>query len=129
MIFGGLGGRPENEGWVTGIRSGTASLINHRGNQQYGIDHERAYAHEERVRIRGQKSTNNERSTVIRTKLTTHNKNPHMQMARTTGETVHGNPGERRVVPANTLIVIIPASNLPLDSPIRYWAHPVKSHP
>jgi hypothetical protein len=50
-------------------------------------------------------------------------------MARTTGETVHGNPGERRVLPANTLIVIIPASNLPLDSPIRYWAHPVKSHP
>jgi hypothetical protein len=89
VIFGGPGGRPENAGRVAGIRSGTASLIHHRGNQQYGIDHERAYAHEERVRIRGQKSTNNERRTVIRNKPTTHNKNPHMQMARTTLETVH----------------------------------------
>ena len=51
-----------------------------------------------------------------------------MQMARTTSETVHGNPGERRVLPANTLIVVIPASNLPPDSPIKYWAHPVEGH-
>ena len=52
----------------------------------------------------------------------------HVQMARTTRETVHGNPGERRVLPANTLIVVIPASNLPPDSPIKYWAHPVEGH-
>ncbi len=41
-----------------------------------------------------------------------------MQMARTTCETVHGNPGERRLLPANTLVVIEPASNLPPDSTI-----------
>jgi len=52
-----------------------------------------------------------------------------MQMARTTRETIHGNPGERRLLPANTLVVIIPASNLPPDSPIKYWAHPVQGHP
>ena len=51
-----------------------------------------------------------------------------VQMARTTRETVHGNLGERRVLPANTLIVVIPASNLPPDSPIKYWAHPVEGH-
>jgi hypothetical protein len=60
---------------------------------------------------------------------TQHNKSLHMQMARTTRETVHGNPGERRVLPANTLIAVIPASNLPPDSPIKYWAHPVEGHP
>jgi hypothetical protein len=52
-----------------------------------------------------------------------------VQMARTTCDPVHGNPGERRVLPANTLIIIIPASNLPPDSPIKYWAHPVEGHP
>jgi hypothetical protein len=51
------------------------------------------------------------------------------QMARTTLETIHGNPGERPVLPANTLIVVIPASNLPPDSSIKYWAHPVEGHP
>src|ERR1017187_5859670 len=102
MIIGGPGGRPENAGWVAGIRSGTASLIHHRNKQQYGIGHIRVYAHEERVRIRGQKSTNNERRKVIRTTSTTHNMKPHMQMARTTLEAVHGNPGERRVLRANT---------------------------
>ena len=72
---------------------------------------------------------NIERRIVIRTKATKQTKSPHMQMARTTRETVHGNPGERRVLPANTLIVVIPASNLPPDSPIKYWAHPVEGHP
>lgn len=52
-----------------------------------------------------------------------------MQMARTTRETVHGNPGERRLLPANTLVVIEPASNLPPDSPIKYWAYPINGHP
>jgi hypothetical protein len=51
------------------------------------------------------------------------------QMARTTRETVHGNPGERRLLPANTLVVIEPASNLPPDSAIKYWAYPVNGHP
>jgi hypothetical protein len=81
------------------------------------------------VRIHGQKSTNNERRTVIRTKPTKPNKNPHMQMARTTRETVHGNPGERRILPVNTLVVLVPASNLPPASPIKNWAHPVEGYP
>lgn len=51
-----------------------------------------------------------------------------MQMARTTRETIHGNPGERRILAASTLIVVIPASNLTTDSPIKYWAHPVEGH-
>ena len=52
-----------------------------------------------------------------------------MEMARTTRETVHGNPGERRILPANTLVVVIPASNLLPDSLIKYWAHPVEGYP
>ena len=52
-----------------------------------------------------------------------------MQMARTTCETVHGNPGERRVLPANTLVGIEPASNLPPDSQIKWWACPINGHP
>jgi hypothetical protein len=52
-----------------------------------------------------------------------------MNLARTTRETIHGNPGERRVLPANTLVALVPASNLPPDSPIKYWAYPVHGHP
>jgi hypothetical protein len=52
-----------------------------------------------------------------------------MQMARTTHETVHGNPGERRILPANTLVALQPAANLPQDNLIKYWAHPVEGHP
>jgi hypothetical protein len=52
-----------------------------------------------------------------------------MQMARTIRETVHGNPGERRILPANTLVGLVPASNLPPESPIEYWACPVEGHP
>lgn len=52
-----------------------------------------------------------------------------MLMARTTCKTVHGNPGERRILPEGTLIAIEPASNLPPDSAITYWAHPVSGHP
>ena len=66
---------------------------------------------------------------MIRTQPTKQPQDPRVQMARTTRETVHGNPGERRILPANTLIVVIPASNLPSDSPIKYWAHPVEGHP
>jgi hypothetical protein len=52
-----------------------------------------------------------------------------MQMARTTCETIHGNPGERRILPGNTLVVVESASNLPPDSQIKYWAHPINGHP
>jgi len=51
-----------------------------------------------------------------------------MQLARTTTDTVHGNPGERRVLPANTLVLLIPAANLPPDSLIRFWAYPLAGH-
>ncbi len=54
---------------------------------------------------------------------------PTMQMARAIDETIHGNPGERRILPANTLVVIVPATNLPPDSPVKYWASPVRGHP
>ena len=50
-------------------------------------------------------------------------------MARTSRETIHGNPGERRILPADTLVAIVPASNLPPDSPIKHWACPVSGHP
>ena len=71
----------------------------------------------------------NERRIVTRTQPTQHTTSHHMQMARTTRETIHGNPGERRILPANTLVVLIPAANLPPDSPIKHWAHPVEGHP
>jgi len=57
------------------------------------------------------------------------NQGRRMQMARTTRETVHGNPGERRILPADALIVVVPASNLPADSAIKYWASPLEGHP
>lgn len=52
-----------------------------------------------------------------------------MQMARTIRETIHGNPGERRVLPGQALVVLVPASNLPAASKIKYWAFPVKDDP
>jgi hypothetical protein len=73
--------------------------------------------------------TKYERKIMIRTTQTKDNESLRMQMARTTRETIHGNPGERRLLPANTLVVLVPASNLPPDSPIKYWAHPVEGHP
>jgi hypothetical protein len=51
-----------------------------------------------------------------------------MQIARTNCETIHGNPGERRILPAGTLVAVTPATNLPPDSSINYWAYPVKGH-
>lgn len=51
------------------------------------------------------------------------------QLARTTRATVHGNPGERRLLPANTLAAIEPASSLPPERPIKYWAYLVAGHP
>jgi hypothetical protein len=52
-----------------------------------------------------------------------------MQTARTNRETIHGNPGERRILPANTLVALVAAANLPPNSPIQFWAHPVDGHP
>jgi hypothetical protein len=59
----------------------------------------------------------------------TERKEKPMQTARTIRETVHGNPGEQRVLPANIIIAVVPATNLPPDSPIQFWAHPVDGHP
>ena len=52
-----------------------------------------------------------------------------MIIARTLKQTVHGNPGERRVLPAGLLIEVEPASNLPADSGIRWWAKPLPLWP
>jgi hypothetical protein len=46
-------------------------------------------------------------------------------LARTTQQTIHGNPGERRCLPAGLLIYIAPASNLPESSSVKFWAQPV----
>jgi hypothetical protein len=43
----------------------------------------------------------------------------------TTKETIHGNPGERRVLPAGLRVRLEPATNLPADSKIRWWAFPL----
>jgi hypothetical protein len=53
----------------------------------------------------------------------------HVQLARTTRNTIHGNPGERRILPGATFVAIYPASNLPPDSLIKFWAYPVQGHP
>ena len=41
-------------------------------------------------------------------------------------ETKHGNPGESRKLPANLLVRLEPASNLPDDSEIKWWAYPLR---
>ena len=50
-------------------------------------------------------------------------------IGRTCRETVHGNPGERRVLPAGTQVILCPATNLPKNSEIRFWASPVAGEP
>jgi len=52
-----------------------------------------------------------------------------MMTATTTRQTVHGNPGEKRILEAGTRIQIEPATNLPSDSPIKWWASPLASAP
>jgi len=44
-------------------------------------------------------------------------------IGRTIKETVHGNPGERRVLPCGILVYLTPATNLPADNKIKYWAN------
>lgn len=47
----------------------------------------------------------------------------------TRNETHHGNPGERRTLPKGLLVNLQPTTNLPDDSPIKYWASPLPDHP
>ena len=51
-----------------------------------------------------------------------------MITATTANATTHGNPGERRILPKGLRVEIIPATNLPDDSPIKWWAHPLPGH-
>ena len=45
---------------------------------------------------------------------------------RTLHETVHGNPGDPRRLPAGALCVVVPADNLTRGtSDIEYWASPL----
>lgn len=44
-------------------------------------------------------------------------------------DTSHGNPGEHRILFANTLVELRPIKNLPSGSEIAFWAHPLKRHP
>lgn len=44
-------------------------------------------------------------------------------------DTIHGNPGERRILFANTKVKLVPATNLPPGSEVVYWAHPLARHP
>lgn len=47
----------------------------------------------------------------------------------TTKETMHGNPGEHRSLPAGMLVALELATNLPEASKIKYWARPVAVRP
>lgn len=49
-------------------------------------------------------------------------------IGKTLKETHHGNPGEKRILPAGILVNLEPASNLPDDSPIKYWAKPLEGY-
>lgn len=40
-------------------------------------------------------------------------------------ETIHGNPGESRILPVGALAVVTKADNLPQGSDIQYWASPL----
>ena len=44
-------------------------------------------------------------------------------------ETHHGNPGEKRILPKGMVVKLCLASNLPGDSPIKYWASPLHEFP
>lgn len=52
-----------------------------------------------------------------------------MLTATTTGLTVHGNPGESRKLCEGLRIEVRRATNLPDDSDIEYWAHPLDGYP
>lgn len=46
----------------------------------------------------------------------------------TINETIYGNPGERRILSAGRLVGLTPASNLPNNSRIKYWAYQLPGH-
>jgi hypothetical protein len=48
-----------------------------------------------------------------------------MFRAKIISESIHGNPGERRVLPVGALCVVVPADNLPPADPPQYWAGPL----
>jgi hypothetical protein len=50
------------------------------------------------------------------------------QFGVTKGETVHGNPGEQRTLPAGIRVRLLPAKNLPSGSDIKWWAYPVQQN-
>lgn len=51
--------------------------------------------------------------------------NRECQVGFTTKETIHGNPGERRVLPKGIKVRAIHAYNLPETSEIKYWVYPL----
>lgn len=42
--------------------------------------------------------------------------------------TTHGNPCEHRILHKGTKVKLVTASNMPDNSPIKYWAHPLSGH-
>lgn len=40
-------------------------------------------------------------------------------------ETIHGNPGDKRILPAGLKVKLELATNLPVDSDIKFWASPL----
>lgn len=50
------------------------------------------------------------------------------RLAVTLQNSYHGNPG-RNCLPSGFLIQVEPASNLPADSEIQFWASPARGHP
>lgn len=44
-------------------------------------------------------------------------------------ETHHGNPGERRILPAEMRVRLERADNLPPESEIVWWARPLPGYP
>lgn len=47
---------------------------------------------------------------------------------KTLTETIHGNPGEKRILPAGLKVELRLATNLPVDSSIKFWASPISGH-
>jgi len=52
-----------------------------------------------------------------------------MITATTSESTCHGNPGQALILWKGKRVEIRPASNLPEDSPIKWWAHPLPNYP
>ena len=48
---------------------------------------------------------------------------------RTVKETHHGGPCNTVVLPEGTQVRLFPATNVPEDSLVKYWAEPLPGHP